>query len=102
MSSQKIVVYLARTSELEWRKRIEKLEVDRLTDKSFWVNDRRCFRKTEDAIVCDTLEEAKQTVLDAMRTFVDRIKQRLEKAEAVIQQMVEFDDESVTTSTSRY
>ena len=102
MSSKKIVVYLARTSEIECRDRIERLEVDRLTDEAFWLNDRRCFRKTEDAIVCDTLEEAKQKVLNAMQTFVDRIKQRLKNAEAVIQQMVEFDDESVTTSTSRY
>jgi len=99
MSSQKIVVYRARTSQDSWRKRIERLEVDRLTDKSFWVNDRRFVRSTDGGIVCETLEEAKQAVADAMRAVVERMNRRLEKAEVVIREMVELDEESVTTST---
>lgn len=106
MSSEKIVVYRARTSQDSWRKRIEKIEVDRLTEKTFWMDGKRHPRKSDDkvyrTVICDTFEGAKQAVIAAMGQEIDLLNQQIQKARDVICDISSLDEASVPTSTEHY
>lgn len=92
------LLFRARTAS--WKFGITMLPVDRYTDKTFWIDGHACPRLIDGQNVLDTLEEAKQWLVDwceakqaEAQAEADRFTTLAAKAQAITTINVEVDPE---------
>lgn len=72
-------MYKARTGS--WRINIEPVEVEKVNDKTVWINGRRNARTSNYDNYFDTFEEAKSFLLTEAKSEINKYKTGLEAAE---------------------
>lgn len=73
---------------------IKRLEIKRETDNTVWVKSYGQYRKRSDGFCfCDTLEEAKQEIVDKLKKDLDYHRIMINKIEDKIKEIEEMQDE---------
>lgn len=77
-SSMPMLKYLARN----WYKpEIQKIEVQKASDVSVWIDGRRFNKRSEGALYCDTFLEAKNFLIQVVKEKVEKARRELARHE---------------------
>jgi hypothetical protein len=90
-----MLMYKARYS---WEYNVESVEVDRVTEKSVFINaeNRVMRRESEGLKFCDTFTEAKEAVLSAIRWEIESVEKRLQSLKQSLERI-----EAMTPETTK-
>jgi hypothetical protein len=98
MSTQsKTVVFRANG---RWDFGIVRMEVDKVTDKSVWIDGRRVARDSEGTRIADSFEEAKSWLVGVAQRKMEAAEQRVAEAKADMQKASDIRKCDVETKTS--
>ena len=97
---QKVVLFRARYSS--WKKAIVRVEVDRATDSSIWIDGRRHPRKITDSRVFDDFESAKIWLIDRLSTEAANLEGKLKKMRDEIDRVGLIQENGIPTDNACY
>jgi len=81
---------------------IEWLEVERLTDSSYWLNGRRCHRVTTTSKIFMTFGEAQEVAMERVSRAVDDIKKQMIALVGAVDSIKAMRPDTCKQSTSRW
>ena len=100
MESTKTEVFRATTSS--WRFGVTRMEADRTTEKSVWINGRRVARESDGTRIFDDFESAKGWLVSWCERQIDATKRRLADQEKALATADELLQRDVETKTERW
>jgi len=72
--------------------KIAKIEIDRETENSYWIKDRRFNKKSNYATLCDSFSEAKQKAVEIAEDKYLISKKRTEKLLDVLTEAIKLEE----------
>jgi hypothetical protein len=96
----KITMFRARDSS--WKQQLSRVEVDRMTVSSIWINGCRVARSTEETQICEDFESAKQWLRIRLGQRITRLEEELGKLRNRLTTVTATKEDEILTNNDLY